>query len=248
MKAKSQKKRLDLLVVERGLAESRQKAQAMILAGEVSVDGVKVEKAGAQVAEATRIDVTSRLQKYASRGGLKLEGALADFAVSPSGLICLDLGSSTGGFSDCLLQHGAVRVYAVDVNTDQLAWRLRQDPRVIQIKRNARELRPDELPKPIDLVVADVSFISVTKILPPAVLAAKPGATFLILIKPQFELRREDIGEGGIVKDPALHNKAIASVQSAAKSHNLEILGVSPSRITGVEGNQEFFLHARKIV
>jgi len=248
MRAKSQKKRLDLLVVERGLAESRQKAQAMILAGEVSVDGVKAEKAGAQVAEATRIDVTSRLQKYASRGGLKLEGALADFAVSPSGLTCLDLGSSTGGFSDCLLQHGAVRVYAVDVNTDQLAWRLRQDPRVIQIKRNARELRPDELPKPIDLVVADVSFISVTKILPPAVLAAKPGATFLILIKPQFELRREDIGEGGIVKDPALHNKAIASVQSAAKSHNLEILGVSPSRITGVEGNQEFFLHARKIV
>ena len=248
MTAKSQKKRLDLLVVERGLAESRQKAQAMILAGEVSVDGVKAEKAGTQVAEATRIDVTSRLQKYASRGGLKLEGALADFAVSPSGLICLDLGSSTGGFSDCLLQHGAVRVYAVDVSTDQLAWRLRQDPRVIQIKRNARELQPHEIPEPIDLVVADVSFISVTKILAPAVLAAKPAGTFLILIKPQFELRREDIGEGGIVKDPALHNKAIASVQSAAKSHNLEILGVSPSRITGVEGNQEFFLHARKIV
>ncbi len=170
MNAKSQKKRLDLLVVERGLAESRQKAQAMILAGEVSVDGVKAEKAGAQVADSARLDVTSRLQKYASRGGLKLEGALADFAVSPSGLTCLDLGSSTGGFSDCLLQHGAVRVYAVDVNTDQLAWNLHQDPRVIQIKRNARELQPDEIPEPIDLVVADVSFISVTKILPPAVL------------------------------------------------------------------------------
>jgi 23S rRNA (cytidine1920-2'-O)/16S rRNA (cytidine1409-2'-O)-methyltransferase len=248
MNTKSQKKRLDLLVVERGLAESRQKAQAMILAGEVRVDGVKAEKAGAQIAESARLDVTSRLQKYASRGGLKLEGALADFAVSPSGLICLDLGSSTGGFSDCLLQHGAVRVYAVDVNTDQLAWRLRQDPRVIQIKRNARELHPREIPEPIDIVVADVSFISVTKILPPAVLTAKTGGTFLILIKPQFELRREDIGEGGIVKDPSLHDKAIASVETAAKSNGLEILGVSPSRITGVEGNQEFFLHARKIV
>jgi len=248
MKAKSQKKRLDLLVVERGLAESRQKAQAMILAGEVSVDGVKAEKAGAQVADSARLDVTSRLQKYASRGGLKLEGALADFAVNPSGLICLDLGSSTGGFSDCLLQHGAVRVYAVDVNTGQLAWKLHQDPRVIQIKRNARQLQPGEIPEPIDLVVADVSFISVTKILPPAVLIAKPGATFLILVKPQFELRREDIGEGGIVKDPLLHKKAIASVENAAKSNALEVLGVSPSRITGVEGNQEFFLHARKIV
>jgi len=248
MNAKSQKKRLDLLVLERGLAESRQKAQAMILAGQVSVDGVKAEKAGAQVPEAARLDVTSRLQKYASRGGLKLEGALSDFAVNPSGLTCLDLGSSTGGFTDCLLQHGAVRVYAVDVNIGQLAWKLHQDPRVIQIKRNARELQPDEIPEPIDLVVADVSFISVTKILAPAVLAARPGATFLILIKPQFELRREDIGEGGIVKDPSLHEKAITSVENAAKSHGLEILGVSPSRITGVEGNQEFFLHARKIV
>lgn len=248
MNTKTQKKRLDLLVVERGLAASRQKAQAMILAGEVSVDGLKAEKAGAQIAESARLDVTSRLQKYASRGGLKLEGALADFAVSPSGFICLDLGSSTGGFSDCLLQHGAARVYAVDVNTDQLAWRLHQDPRVIQIKRNARELRPEEIPEPIDLVVADVSFISVTKIMPPAVLAAKPGATFLVLIKPQFELRREDIGEGGIVKDPSLHKKAIASVENAAQSNGLEILGVSPSRITGFEGNQEFFLHARKIV
>src|SRR5882724_11822397 len=161
MKAKSQKKRLDLLVVERGLAESRQKAQAMILAGEVSVDGVKVEKAGAQVAESVRVDVASRLQKYASRGGLKLEGALADFAVNPTGGICLDLGSSTGGFSDCLLQHGAARVYAVDVNTDQLAWKLQQDRRVIQVKRNARELQRGDIPEPVGLVVADVSFISV---------------------------------------------------------------------------------------
>jgi len=247
MNAKSQKKRLDLLVVERGFAESRQKAQAMILAGEVRVDGVRAEKAGAQVTESVRLDVTSRLQKYASRGGLKLEGALADFAVNPDGLVCLDLGSSTGGFSDCLLQRGALRVYAVDVNTGQLAWKLQQDPRIIQIKRNARELQPREIPEPIDLVVADVSFISVTKILPPAVNAAKTGATLLILIKPQFELRREDIGEGGIVKDPSLHKKAIASVETAAKSGGLTILGVLPNRLTGAEGNLEFFLHARKI-
>jgi 23S rRNA (cytidine1920-2'-O)/16S rRNA (cytidine1409-2'-O)-methyltransferase len=247
MKAKSPKKRLDVLVVERGLAESSQKAQAMILAGEVSVDGVKAEKAGAQVADSARLDVTSRLQKYASRGGLKLEGALADFSVNPTGHVCLDLGSSTGGFSDCLLQHGAARIYAVDVNTDQLAWKLRQDPRVIQLKRNARELQPDESPEPVDLVVADVSFISVTKILPPAIRSAKRGATFLILIKPQFELRREDIGEGGIVKDPSLHQRAVASVESAAKSSGLECLSVVPSRLTGAEGNQEFFLHARKI-
>src|SRR5258708_12430051 len=147
MKAKSQKKRLDLLVVERGFAESRQKAQAMILGGEVSVDGVKAEKAGAQVAESVRLDVTSRLQKYASRGGLKLEGALADFAVNPEGLVCLDLGSSTGGFSDCLLQHGALRVYAVDVNTGQLAWKLQQDPRFIQIKLHPPKLHPHQIPQ-----------------------------------------------------------------------------------------------------
>jgi 23S rRNA (cytidine1920-2'-O)/16S rRNA (cytidine1409-2'-O)-methyltransferase len=248
MKEKSQKKRLDVLVVERGLAESRQKAQAMILAGEVSVDGAKVEKAGAQVAASARVDVASRLQKYASRGGLKLEGALVDFAINPKGFICLDLGASTGGFSDCLLQQGALRIYAVDVNTDQLAWKLHQDPRVIQIKRNARVLQPNDIPEPVELVTADVSFISVTKILPPAVRAAKPDATFLILIKPQFELRREDIGQGGIVKDPALHKQAIASVERAAKSTGLDCLGVLPSRLAGAEGNQEFFLHARKIV
>src|SRR5579859_2585330 len=247
MNAKSQKKRLDLLLVERGLAESRQKAQAMILAGEVSVNGAKEQKAGAQINEAARIEVASRLQKYASRGGLKLEGALADFSVNPTGAICLDLGSSTGGFTDCLLQTGAARVYAVDVNTGQLAWKLQQDPRIIRIRRNARELQTADIPEPIDLVVADVSFISVTKVLGPAIAVAEPGAVFLILIKPQFELRREDVGPGGIVKDESLHKKAIASVEQHAKSLGLEILGILPSRLTGAEGNQEFFLNARKI-
>jgi 23S rRNA (cytidine1920-2'-O)/16S rRNA (cytidine1409-2'-O)-methyltransferase len=247
MNAKPKKKRLDVLMLERGLAESRQKAQAMILAGEVSVDGLRQEKAGEQVPESSRIEVTSRLQKYASRGGLKLEGALADFSVSPANLVCLDLGSSTGGFTDCLLQHGAARVYAVDVNTNQLAWKLQQDPRIIRIERNARELQPSDVSEPADLVVADVSFISVTKILAPAVAVARANAIFLILIKPQFELRREDVSAGGIVKDPELHKKAIDSVQSQAQKAGLEPLGISPSRITGAEGNQEFFLHARKI-
>jgi len=247
MKSKSQKKRLDVLMLERGLTESRQKAQAMILAGEVSVDGAKQEKAGAQISEASRIEISSRLQKYASRGGLKLEGALADFSINPANLICLDLGSSTGGFTDCLLQHSAARVYAVDVSVDQIAWKLQQDARVIRIERNARELQPADIPQPIDLVVADVSFISVTKILAPAIRVAKTGAIFLILIKPQFELRREDIGPGGIVKDSALHEKAIVSVKQRAQENGLQILGVLPSRLTGAEGNQEFFLHARKI-
>src|SRR5215475_13509761 len=156
MNAKSPKKRLDVLLFERRLADSRQKAQAMILAGEVTVDGAKQQKAGAQISQSAQIEVASRLQKYASRGGFKLEGALADFSVDPQNLVCLDLGSSTGGFTDCLLQHGAARVYAVDVNVNQLAWKLQQDGRVIKIECNARELQPANIPESIDLVVADV--------------------------------------------------------------------------------------------
>lgn len=246
MKQKSERKRLDLLLVERGLADSRQKAQAMILAGEVSVDNVRETKAGAAIRSDARIEVNSRLQKYVSRGGLKLEGALEDFSVSASGKVCLDLGSSTGGFTDCLLQHGATRVYAVDVNVAQLDWKLQQDARVVKIETNARELKPEAVPELMDLVVADVSFISVTKILGRGVAVAKTGAEFLILVKPQFELRREDVGAGGIVKDAALHQKAIESVQEQAVREGLAILGVKPSRIAGAEGNQEYFLHARK--
>ncbi|HMD38883.1 MAG TPA: TlyA family RNA methyltransferase [Candidatus Acidoferrum sp.] len=275
MKPKPLRTRLDVLLVERGLADSQQKAQAMILAGEVSVDQVHARKAGMPVASDAQIELTSRHQKYASRGGLKLEGALEDFSINPSGLTCLDLGSSTGGFTDCLLQHGATRVYAVDVTIAQLAWKLQNDPRVIAIERNARELKPEDLrvnsedlrinrdglrvgarhavpdlqssaPEQVDLVVADVSFISVSKILAPAAACAKTNANFLILVKPQFELGREEIPEGGIVKDNALHEKAIAAVKKAAEAAGLLILKVAPSRLTGAEGNQEYFLHARK--
>src|ERR1700704_5854549 len=198
MKPKASRKRLDLLLVERGCAGSPQKAMAMILAGEVQVDGKQVEKAGMPVSQDARIEIISRLQKFVSRGGVKLEGALEDFALAPAGCVCLDIGSSNGGFTDCLLQQGAERVYAVDVNVGQLDWKLRQNPRVIPIERNARELRVEDLPESVDIVVIDVSFISVRKVAPPAIAVAKPHAAFLILIKPQFELRREDIRPGGI--------------------------------------------------
>jgi 23S rRNA (cytidine1920-2'-O)/16S rRNA (cytidine1409-2'-O)-methyltransferase len=246
MKAKPARKRLDLLLVARGLAESPQKAQAMILAGEVRVDGKLVDKAGLPVSETSGLEISSRQQKFVSRGGFKLEGSLADFAVDPARAVCLDVGSSNGGFTDCLLQYGAARVYALDVNVEQLDWKLRQDPRIIRIERNAREMRDGEVPEKIDIVVIDVSFISVRKVVAPVLAAAKPGATFLILIKPQFELRREEIGAGGIVKDKALHEKAVSTVRNHIEWLGLECLGVLPSRLLGAEGNQEYFLHARK--
>lgn len=218
----------------------------MILAGEVEIDGKRGDKAGLPVPEDARLEVKSRLQKYASRGGFKLEGALEDFGVHCAGLTCLDVGASNGGFTDCLLQNGAAGVIAVDVNTDQLAWKLRDDPRVTQIQKNARELTRADVPEAAQLVVADVSFISVRKILPGAFECAVPGAEFLILVKPQFELEREEVGKGGIVRETELHEKAIASVRQSAESLGLRVSGVKPSRLAGAEGNQEYFLHAQK--
>ena len=218
----------------------------MILAGEVRVNGERSEKAGAQIPEYARIEVIGTSSKYASRGGLKLEGALEDFGIDAAGKICLDIGASTGGFTDCLLQHGARRVYAVDVTPQQMAWRLAQDPRVTQIKANARNLRPEQIPEPADLVTIDVSFIAVAKVLPAVVAAAGPHAEYLILVKPQFELDRGDVGRGGVVRDAALHERAINRVRSAAEAAGLRVESVRPSRLTGAEGNQEFFLHARK--
>lgn len=248
MTTRKDRARLDVLIVERGLAPSREKAQAMILAGEVRVNGIAAAKAGQTVTLDAAIEIHSRIQKYVSRGGFKLEGALKDFGLEVSRKICLDLGASNGGFTDCLLQNGATRVYAVDVNVDQLDWKLQQDSRVVRVKRNARELQAEDLPEKVGLAVADVSFISVTKVLPAVVPLAEAGADFLILIKPQFELRREDIGPGGIVSDPELHQRAIESVRAAAIALGLADLGAKPSQLAGAEGNQEFFLHARKSV
>jgi 23S rRNA (cytidine1920-2'-O)/16S rRNA (cytidine1409-2'-O)-methyltransferase len=240
------RERVDLLLVARGLAPSRERAQALLLAGQVRVGGAPVTKAGARVPADARIEIVGESNPYASRGGLKLEGALDDFGVSARGKICLDVGSSTGGFTDCLLQHGAAKVFAVDVTIDQLDWKLRQDPRVVPIERNARYLLTEDVADRPALVVVDVSFISVAKILPAVVPVAAPGAELLILIKPQFELEKREVGKGGIVRDSALHRKAMERVVAAAQAAGLEIIGVKPSRLPGAGGNQEFFLLARR--
>jgi 23S rRNA (cytidine1920-2'-O)/16S rRNA (cytidine1409-2'-O)-methyltransferase len=244
---KPQKIRLDQLLFDSGLAESLSKAQALVLAGEVSVDNARVDKPGTAISDGAKISVSSRSPKFASRAGQKLEGALADFSIDAADQICLDIGASTGGFTDCLLQRGAARVYAVDVNIGQLAWKLQQDSRVIKIERNARDLRADEIAEPVDLSVIDVSFISATKILAPAAGPLKPNGTLVVLVKPQFELPKQDIPVGGVVTDHELHQKAVEKVRIAATVAELEILGVTPSRLPGAEGNQEYFLHARKI-
>jgi 23S rRNA (cytidine1920-2'-O)/16S rRNA (cytidine1409-2'-O)-methyltransferase len=254
-KTKIEKQRLDVLLVERGLAESRQKAQAMLLAGEVRVNGQRRDKAGERIPIDAAIEIAATHLRYVSRGGFKLEGALDDFGVDPAGKVCLDVGSSTGGFTDCLLQRGATRVYAIDVSPDQMAWKLQQDPRVTRIKRNARELAVNDLTAatvssrahiPPQFVVIDLAFISVAKVLSAIAAVAAPRAEFLILIKPQFELDRGDIGKGGIIRDAKLHQRAIERVQAAAQSAGLQEKGVKPSKLPGAEGNQEFFLYATR--
>jgi 23S rRNA (cytidine1920-2'-O)/16S rRNA (cytidine1409-2'-O)-methyltransferase len=240
------KERLDLLIVAQGLAPSRERAQALVLAGQIRVNGAKIDKAGTQVATDARIEIAGEPLRYASRGGMKLEGALEDFGVNPRDRVCMDVGSSTGGFTDCLLQNGASKVIAVDVTIGQLDWKLRRDARVRTVEGNARYLRTEDIGEPVDFVTVDVSFISVSKILGAIVPIASRGADFLILIKPQFELDKRDVGKGGIVRDGALHQKAIERVVTAATEAGLEIKGVQPSRLTGTEGNQEFFLHARR--
>lgn len=244
--AKEPKKRLDVLLVERELAESRQKAQALILAGEVRVNGQRAEKAGAVFPADARVEVVGRGRRYASRAGEKLEGALQDFGVNPADKICLDAGSSTGGFTDCLVQHGAAKVYAVDVTTSQLAWKLQSNARVRPVEMNVRYLKPGDLPELPVLVTADLSFISLAKVLPALAAAARENAEFLLLIKPQFELERGEVGAGGIVREPELQERAIERVRRAAEACGLRVLGVKPSHVRGAEGNQEFFLYGAK--
>jgi 23S rRNA (cytidine1920-2'-O)/16S rRNA (cytidine1409-2'-O)-methyltransferase len=236
--------RLDLLLVDRGLAQSREKARALILAGQVLVDGQKADKAGHNVPITSKIEVLES-PRYVGRGGLKLEAALDHFRIRPTGKVCLDIGSSTGGFTDCLLQHGASRVYAIDVGTGQLDWKLRNDPRVIvQEQVNARFLSRDQIPEPIHLAVCDVSFISITMILPvlPDLLAE--NAEMVILVKPQFELERHQVGKGGIIRDPELHLQACRRVRDAVQQLGFRS-EIIPSPILGAEGNREFLLYAR---
>jgi 23S rRNA (cytidine1920-2'-O)/16S rRNA (cytidine1409-2'-O)-methyltransferase len=237
------KTRLDRLMVDRGLAESREKAQALIMAGEVRVGGQKAAKPGQMVAEDCAIEVLSR-PPYVSRGGWKLAGALRHFAIDVAGKVCADIGSSTGGFTDVLLQNGAARVHAVDVGVGQLDWKLRTDARVVLHERiNARELQPAEIGEAVDLVTCDVSFISVTLILPAIVTLLRPGGQMVILIKPQFEAGKGQVGKGGIVREPELHQAACQRVERAVRELGFET-DVIESPIAGAEGNKEFLLYA----
>lgn len=235
------KQRLDLLLVSRQLAESRELAQRLIIAGEVSVGGHPSTKPGLKVDENALIVVKNK-PRYVSRGGLKMEGALNSFPVTAENKVCLDIGASTGGFTDCLLQHGAIKVHAIDVGTNQLVWKLRQDPRVmVKEKFNARYMKLEDIGEQVDLIVSDVSFISLKKILPAAFPLLKEGGDALVLIKPQFELQPEDIGSGGIVRDPALHQRAVDSIKTfVTEELNRSWMGCEPSPITGTDGNREF--------
>jgi 23S rRNA (cytidine1920-2'-O)/16S rRNA (cytidine1409-2'-O)-methyltransferase len=238
------KQRLDVAMIERQLVESREKAQALILSGKVTVDGQKASKPGHAVEETVRIEVAEPL-KYVSRGGLKLEAALAHFAVDPTGKICMDVGTSTGGFTDCLLQRGAARVHCVDTGAGQIDWKLRTDPRVILHERlNARYLKASDIGEAVQLITCDVSFISVTLLIPALVPLLVPGGDWIILVKPQFEVGRELVGKGGIVRDRAAHQAACDKV-AAALAHAGFTARLIESPILGAEGNREFLLHAR---
>jgi 23S rRNA (cytidine1920-2'-O)/16S rRNA (cytidine1409-2'-O)-methyltransferase len=236
------KHRLDQLVVERGLAESREKAQALILAGQVIVNGQKSSKPGHSIADEARIEVLERMP-YVSRGGYKLAAALDTFSIDVAGWTCLDVGASTGGFTDCLLQRGAAKVWAIDVGHGQFDWKLRNDPRVVvQEGVNARYLNAQDYPVKFDLAVCDASFISTTLLIPAIVPLLASPRRLIVLVKPQFEVGRADIGKGGIVRDPALHESACNRVREAVQAQGLDS-AIIPSPILGAEGNREFLLY-----
>lgn len=238
------KKRLDVLLVEKGLAHSRARAQRLIMAGEVLVSGRVVDKPGTRVPTDAVIELLARLP-YVSRGGLKLEAALDAFHVTVEELIAADVGASTGGFTDCLLQRGAARVYAIDVGYGQLAWQLRRDPRVVVMERtNARYL--ERLPEPVDLVVIDVSFISLELILPRAVDWLRADGQIIALIKPQYEAGPEQVGKGGVVKDAAVHAAVLRRIANWALAHGLAVRGLMASPLLGPAGNVEFLIHMSK--
>jgi 23S rRNA (cytidine1920-2'-O)/16S rRNA (cytidine1409-2'-O)-methyltransferase len=235
-------------MVERGLADSRAKAQALVLAGQVFSGEQRLDKPGRIVAPDTPIEVRAPRPPYASRGGLKLAHGLDWFGVDPAGMVALDVGASTGGFTDVLLQRGAVRVYAVDVGHAQLDWRLRNDPRVVVLEQiNARHLNREHVPEAVDLVVADVSFISLELALPPALALAAPDAWLIALIKPQFEVGKGQVGKGGVVRDPALHQAVCARIADwLTDQQGWHVRGVSESPITGPKGNREFLIAAKR--
>ena len=237
------KERLDVLLVKRSLAPSREKAKAMIMAGSVYVNGQKEDKAGSMFAEDAGIEVRQDTLKYVSRGGLKLEKAMDVFGVSLEGKTCMDVGASTGGFTDCMLQNGAVKVYAVDVGRGQLDWKLRNDPRVVCMeKTNIRYVKEEDIPEKVSFVSVDVSFISLSKVLPAIRPLMEEEAQAVVLIKPQFEAGREKVGKKGVVRDPAVHEEVIEKVIGYAGNENFKILGLTFSPVKGPEGNIEYLL------
>lgn len=233
--------RVDVLLVEKGLCESREQAKRLILAGEVRIGDRVIDKPGQKLAEDSALEVREK-PKFVGRGGIKLEGALEAFGIDPTGWVCIDVGASTGGFTDCLLQHGAAKVHAVDVGTNQLVWKLRNDPRVVVKEQfNARHMVPEDLGEKVRLAVMDLSFISLTKVLPAVFSVLDDEGSVVCLIKPQFELDREDISKGGIVRDPALHERAVEKIRRFVVDECLrEWRGLIASPITGTDGNQEF--------
>lgn len=241
------KERLDVLLTERGFFESREKAKAVIMAGVVFVNGQREDKAGSKFDREVEIEVKGKTLKYVSRGGLKLEKAIEVYKPVLEGKVCIDIGSSTGGFTDCMLQNGAAKVYAIDVGTNQLAWKLREDPRVVSMeKTNIRYVTEDDLPEKADFASVDVSFISLTKVLPAAVNLLKPGAEMVCLIKPQFEAGREKVGKKGVVRDFSVHEEVIEMVIRYATELNFIIKGLTFSPVKGPEGNIEYLLYIEK--
>ncbi len=240
------KQRLDKLMVEQGLAPSREKAQALIMAGQVVVGDHAAQKAGQQVTAEVEIRIKGEPMPYVSRGGLKLAKGLDAFNVDPAGRIAIDVGASTGGFTDCLLQRGVSTVYAVDVGYGQLAWKLREDPRVVVLERtNIRHLKPEQLEPLPDLAVIDASFISLNLVLPPTLALLSRPAELIALVKPQFEVGKGAVGKGGIVRDPKLHEEVLANMEQLARELGAELLGICDSPITGADGNREFLMGLR---
>ncbi len=241
------KERLDKLMVQRGLVPSREKAQAIIMAGMVRVDGQLARKPGQMVKEDVKIEVLGDPIPYVSRGGVKLEAALDRFSIPVEGKICMDVGASTGGFTDCLLQRGAERVYAVDVGWGQLHWKLRNDPRVVVLeRRNIRYLPKEEIPEGIDLATIDTSFISLKLVIPAVLKFLKEQAEIIALIKPQFEVGKGEVERGGVVKDPRKHEKVIREIREFVQSLGLSPQGVMESPLLGPKGNREFFIYIKK--
>ena len=244
-KEKKPRIRLDALLVERGLCASRERARSLILAGAVLVDELPVDKPGSFLPPDSVVRLRTADHPYVSRGGVKLQGALETFSLSVSDLVCLDVGASTGGFTDCLLQAGARKVYALDVGYGQLAWKLRQDPRVVPVERtNIRIYDGKHLDGPIDLVTIDASFISLKLVIPAAQRWLKPGGTLLALIKPQFEAGREMVGKGGVVRDPVAHRQVVEEMERFCRNEGFEVLGTCESTLPGPAGNREFFILA----